>query len=67
MAQSHMPLHVAPLLAAAGFQHSADKVMSFMDHVRVFQVFYKTFKCIKVDILTTRNESIYFFRNKLKN
>ena len=37
-AQSHMPLHVAPLLAAAGFQHSADKVMNFMDHVRIFQV-----------------------------
>ena len=47
-AQSHMPLHVAPLLAAAGFQHSADKVMNFMDHVRIFQVqhlvSYKIFK-----------------------
>jgi len=50
-AQSHMPLHVAPLLAAAGFQHSADKVMNFMDHVRIFQVqhlvSYKIFKNFK--------------------
>ena len=55
-----MPLHVAPLLAAAGFQHSADKVMSFMDHVRVFQVFYKTFKLLKVLILNTQMNQYIF-------
>lgn len=48
-AQSHMPLHVAPLLAAAGFQHSADKVMSFMDHVRVFQEQVEKLKNLHID------------------
>ncbi|TRZ01412.1 hypothetical protein DNTS_015150 [Danionella cerebrum] len=39
-AQSALPLHMAPLLAAAGFHTSpmpADRVVSFMDQVRVFQ------------------------------
>ncbi|NP_998404.1 nuclear receptor subfamily 2 group F member 6b isoform X2 [Danio rerio] len=39
-AQSALPLHTAPLLAAAGFHSSpmpADRVVSFMDQVRVFQ------------------------------
>ncbi|KAG5275876.1 hypothetical protein AALO_G00125510 [Alosa alosa] len=39
-AQSALPLHMAPLLAAAGFHSSpmsADRVVSFMDQVRVFQ------------------------------
>lgn len=39
-AQSSLPLHMAPLLAAAGFHSSpmsADRVVSFMDQVRVFQ------------------------------
>ncbi|KAJ8277408.1 hypothetical protein GJAV_G00074830 [Gymnothorax javanicus] len=39
-AQSALPLHMAPLLAAAGFHASpmsADRVVSFMDQVRVFQ------------------------------
>ncbi|XP_056148629.1 nuclear receptor subfamily 2 group F member 6a isoform X2 [Lampris incognitus] len=39
-AQSALPLHMAPLLAAAGFHSSpmsAERVVSFMDHVRVFQ------------------------------
>lgn len=48
-AQSHMPLHVAPLLAAAGFQHSADKVMNFMDHVRIFQEQVEKLKNLHVD------------------
>jgi len=48
-AQSHMPLHVAPLLAAAGFQHNADKVMSFMDHVRVFQEQVEKLKNLHID------------------
>ena len=39
-AQCSMPLHVAPLLAAAGLHASpmaADRVVAFMDHIRVFQ------------------------------
>ncbi|TRY66306.1 hypothetical protein DNTS_008067 [Danionella cerebrum] len=39
-AQSFLPLHMAPLLAAAGFHSSpmsAERVVSFMDQVRVFQ------------------------------
>ncbi|XP_062381160.1 nuclear receptor subfamily 2 group F member 6a isoform X1 [Sardina pilchardus] len=39
-AQSALPLHTAPLLAAAGFHSSpmsAERVVSFMDQVRVFQ------------------------------
>ncbi|XP_051967434.1 nuclear receptor subfamily 2 group F member 6-like isoform X2 [Xyrauchen texanus] len=39
-AQSALPLHTAPLLAAAGFHSSpmaADRVVSFMDQVRMFQ------------------------------
>ncbi|XP_056598753.1 nuclear receptor subfamily 2 group F member 6a isoform X1 [Triplophysa dalaica] len=39
-AQSALPLHMAPLLAAAGFHSSpmsAERVVAFMDQVRVFQ------------------------------
>uniref|UniRef100_A0A8C3Y3J3 Nuclear receptor subfamily 2 group F member 6 n=1 Tax=Catharus ustulatus TaxID=91951 RepID=A0A8C3Y3J3_CATUS len=39
-AQSALPLHMAPLLAAAGFHAapmSADRVVAFMDQIRVFQ------------------------------
>ncbi|XP_074060554.1 nuclear receptor subfamily 2 group F member 6 isoform X1 [Macrotis lagotis] len=39
-AQSALPLHMAPLLAAAGFHAApmaADRVVSFMDQIRVFQ------------------------------
>lgn len=39
-AQSSLPVHMAPLLAAAGFHSSpmsAERVVSFMDQVRVFQ------------------------------
>lgn len=39
-AQSSLPLHMAPLLAAAGFHSSpmsAERVVSFMDQVRMFQ------------------------------
>ena len=35
-----MPLHVAPLLAASGLHATpmpADRVVSFMDHIRIFQ------------------------------
>jgi len=48
-AQSHMPLHVAPLLAAAGFHNSADKVMNFMDQVRVFQEQVEKLKSLHID------------------
>uniref|UniRef100_A0A8C1S522 Nuclear receptor subfamily 2 group F member 6 n=1 Tax=Cyprinus carpio TaxID=7962 RepID=A0A8C1S522_CYPCA len=40
VAQSALPLHMAPLLAAAGFHSSpmsAERVVSFMDQVRIFQ------------------------------
>ncbi|NWT77040.1 N2F1B protein, partial [Prunella himalayana] len=39
-AQSALPLHMAPLLAAAGFHASpmsAERVVAFMDQIRVFQ------------------------------
>nr|XP_023417240.1 LOW QUALITY PROTEIN: COUP transcription factor 1 [Cavia porcellus] len=39
-AQCSMPLHVAPLLAAAGLHASpmsADRGVAFMDHIRIFQ------------------------------
>lgn len=38
--QCSMPLHIAPLLAAAGLHASpmaADRVVAFMDHIRIFQ------------------------------
>lgn len=41
--QCSMPLHVAPLIAAAGLHASpmcADRVVQFMDHIRIFQVRY---------------------------
>lgn len=41
--QCSMPLHVAPLIAAAGLHASpmcADRVVQFMDHIRIFQVNY---------------------------
>jgi hypothetical protein len=54
-AQCSMPLHVAPLLAAAGFhsavnhQMAADRVVAFMDHVRVFQEQVEKLKSLRVD------------------
>jgi Ligand-binding domain of nuclear hormone receptor len=54
-AQCSMPLHVAPLLAAAGFhsavnhQMAADRVVAFMDHVRVFQEQVEKLKALRVD------------------
>jgi len=47
-----MPLHVAPLLAAAGLHASpmaADKVVAFMDNIRVFQEQVEKFKVLQVD------------------
>lgn len=50
-AQCHMPLHVAPLLAAAGLHStmSADRVMAFMDNIRVFQDQVEKLKALHVD------------------
>jgi len=51
-AQCSMPLHVAPLLAAAGLHASpmaADRVVAFMDHIRVFQDQVERLKALHVD------------------
>lgn len=50
--QCSMPLHVAPLLAAAGLHASpmaADRVVAFMDHIRIFQEQVEKLKCLHVD------------------
>ncbi|OQR66907.1 steroid receptor seven-up [Tropilaelaps mercedesae] len=50
--QSSMPLHVAPLLAAAGLHASpmaADRVVAFMDHIRIFQEQVEKLKALHVD------------------
>ena len=51
VAQSHMPLHVAPLIAAAGFNAAmtADRVMAFMEHIRIFQEQVEKLKALHVD------------------
>ncbi|KAL8184878.1 UNVERIFIED_CONTAM: Nuclear receptor subfamily 2 group F member 5, partial [Gekko kuhli] len=51
-AQCAMPLHVAPLLAAAGLHASpmsAERVVAFMDHIRVFQEQVEKLKALHVD------------------
>lgn len=51
-AQCSMPLHAAPLLAAAGLHASpmaADRVVAFMDHIRLFQEQVEKLKCLQVD------------------
>lgn len=51
-AQCSMPLHVAPLLAAAGLHASpmsAERVVAFMDHIRVFQEQVEKLKALQVD------------------
>jgi len=51
-AQCTMPLHVAPLLAAAGLHASpmaADRVVAFMDHIRVFQDQVDKLRALRVD------------------
>lgn len=50
--QCNLPLHVAPLLAAAGLHASpmvANQVVAFMDHVRVFQEQVERLKALHVD------------------
>jgi len=47
-----MPLQVAPLLAAAGLHASpmaADRVVAFMDNIRVFQEHVEKLKSLHVD------------------
>ena len=51
-AQCNMPLHIAPLLAAAGLHASpmaADRVVAFMDHIRIFQEQVEKLKMLHVD------------------
>ncbi|KAK2714258.1 hypothetical protein QYM36_008728 [Artemia franciscana] len=51
-AQCNMPLHVAPLLAAAGLHAApmaADRVVAFMDHIRIFQEQVEKLKALHVD------------------
>ncbi|XP_043501671.1 steroid receptor seven-up, isoforms B/C [Polistes fuscatus] len=50
--QCSMPLSVAPLLAAAGLHASpmaADRVVAFMDHIRIFQEQVEKLKALHVD------------------
>ena len=47
-----MPLHIAPLLAAAGLHASpmaADRVVAFMDNIRIFQEQVEKLKALHVD------------------
>ncbi|NXQ58694.1 N2F1B protein, partial [Anthoscopus minutus] len=49
---SALPLHMAPLLAAAGFHASpmaADRVVAFMDQIRVFQEQVEKLNRLQVD------------------
>lgn len=56
-AQCSMPLHVAPFLAAAGLHSgaaaghmaAADRVVAFMDHIRIFQEQVEKLKALQVD------------------
>ncbi|KAK6293960.1 hypothetical protein J4Q44_G00347900 [Coregonus suidteri] len=51
-AQCSMPVHVAPLLAAAGLHASpmsAERVVAFMDHIRIFQEQVEKLKVLHVD------------------
>ncbi|XP_061748686.1 COUP transcription factor 2-like [Nerophis ophidion] len=51
-AQCSMPVHVAPLLAAAGLHASpmaAERVVAFMDHIRLFQEQVEKLKGLHVD------------------
>ena len=50
--QCNMPLHIAPLLVAAGLHSSpmaADRVVAFMDHIRIFQEQVEKLKILHVD------------------
>merc|ERR1711971_1134132 len=52
-AQCNMPLHIAPLLAAAGLHASpmaADRVVAFMDNIRIFQEQVEKLKSLHMDV-----------------
>merc|ERR1712223_721152 len=52
-AQCSMPLHIAPLLAAAGLHASpmaADRGVAFMDHIRIFQEQVEKLKALHMDV-----------------
>lgn len=72
--QCSMPLHVAPLLAAAGLHASpmcADRVVQFMDHIRIFQeqveklkalhVDSAEYSCLKAIVLFTTGKFLFIF------
>lgn len=51
-AQCGMPVHAAPLLAASGLHSSpmaADRVVAFMEHIRIFQDQVEKLKALHVD------------------
>lgn len=51
-AQFNMPLNLAPLLAAAGLHAApmaADRVVAFMDHIRIFQEQVEKLRSLHVD------------------
>uniref|UniRef100_A0A672U1J7 Nuclear receptor subfamily 2 group F member 6 n=1 Tax=Strigops habroptila TaxID=2489341 RepID=A0A672U1J7_STRHB len=51
-AQAALPVHAAPVLAAAGLHATpmaADRVVAFMDHVRLFQEQVEKLKVLQVD------------------
>jgi len=48
-AQCSLPLHVAPLLAAAGIHVRPDRVVAFMDHIRLFQDQVDKLRALRVD------------------
>ena len=79
-AQCNMPLHIAPLLAAAGLHASplaADRVVAFMDHIRIFQeqveklkalhVDAAEFSCMKAIALFTSGNLLVYYNNYFRN
>ena len=69
--QCNMPLHIAPLLAAAGLHASpmaADRVVAFMDHIRIFQEQVEKLKALHVDSAEyTCIKAIVLFTSGKKN
>merc|ERR550517_171369 len=66
-AQCSMPLHIAPLLAAAGLHASpmaADRVVAFMDHIRIFQEQVEKLKGLHVDARILLHEGHCAFHNR---
>ena len=79
-AQCNMPLHIAPLLAAAGLHASpmaADRVVAFMDHIRIFQeqveklkalhVDAAEFSCMKAIALFTSGNLLVYYNSYFRN